>query len=175
MSHLQSSADVPLLVVSDNSRSERRISPSWTIETLRTRLEPITGVPVSAQRLSLRGGSQQPINLDGDGSIQLHAFNVASFSELRVSSHSYLSLDARPQSQPATLQCSVWRLKYRRCIDDVIRSMIQDPPVSGRTTPMSLQWPSMKCRLKTMRTEQTVFWLGRRHRNWVALIRMHQV
>ncbi|GAB7340692.1 hypothetical protein MBLNU457_7081t1 [Dothideomycetes sp. NU457] len=84
MVHLQTSADVLVQVISDNSRSERRVSPSWTIDTLKTRLEPITGIPVAAQRLSLRGGTQPPINIDADGSVQLHAFNVASFSELRV-------------------------------------------------------------------------------------------
>jgi len=85
MAYLQTSADVLMQVVSENSRSERRISPSWTIDTLKTRLEPITGIPVAAQRLSLRGGTRQSVNIDADGSIQLHALNVASFSELRVS------------------------------------------------------------------------------------------
>lgn len=90
MAYLQTSADVLMQVVSDNSRSERRISPAWTVDTLKTRLEPITGIPVAAQRLSLRGGSHQSVNIDSDGSVQLHVFNVASFSELRVSNSTSL-------------------------------------------------------------------------------------
>ncbi|QIX02462.1 hypothetical protein AMS68_007979 [Peltaster fructicola] len=53
-------ADIPLIIISANSTSERRINPSWTIAQLKARLEPITGVPAGSQRLSLKVASQQP-------------------------------------------------------------------------------------------------------------------
>ena len=33
---------------------ERRISPSWTIAQLKAKLEPVTGIPPSCQRLYMR-------------------------------------------------------------------------------------------------------------------------
>jgi len=75
--------DVPLQVISHNSRSERRISPSWTVFTLQGKLEPITGIPASAQRLSLRAPSYAPRSLD-NGDAQLSAFDLQHYSELHV-------------------------------------------------------------------------------------------
>ncbi|KAK9248488.1 CAP Gly-rich domain-containing protein [Lipomyces tetrasporus] len=46
-------ADIPLLVTSQNSSSERRISPHWTLAHLKSRLEPVTGIPSFSQRLSV--------------------------------------------------------------------------------------------------------------------------
>jgi len=34
--------------------TERRISPSWAISTLKSKLEPITGIPPSAQTIKFR-------------------------------------------------------------------------------------------------------------------------
>jgi hypothetical protein len=84
---LQSAADVPLLISSPNSSSERRISPSWSIAHLKTRLEPITGVPASSQQLSLRVGSQDavPITAQDEEQARLAQFALQPYAEIIVS------------------------------------------------------------------------------------------
>lgn len=47
------SSEIPILVTSAHSSSERRINPTWTVARLKTRLEPVTGIPASSQRLTL--------------------------------------------------------------------------------------------------------------------------
>lgn len=78
--------DIPLLIVSDNSASERRISPSWTIAQLKGRLEPVTGVPATCQKLSLKIGSQpaQPIEAADEESTILTAWPLQAYAELKV-------------------------------------------------------------------------------------------
>lgn len=84
---MQSAADVPLLISSPNSSSERRISPSWSIAHLKTRLEPITGVPASSQQLSLRVGSQDavPITAQDEEQARLAQFPLQPYAEIIVS------------------------------------------------------------------------------------------
>jgi len=83
---LQSAADVPLLISSPNSSSERRISPSWSIAQLKTRLEPITGVPASSQQLSLRVASQDavPITAANEEQTRLAEFHLQPYAEIVV-------------------------------------------------------------------------------------------
>jgi len=94
---LQSAADVPLLISSPNSSSERRISPSWSLAQLKARLEPITGVPASSQQLSLRVGSQDAVALTAadEEQTRLAAFPLQPYAEITVSASSALSLHAR--------------------------------------------------------------------------------
>ncbi|OAA43847.1 tubulin specific chaperone cofactor B [Metarhizium rileyi] len=80
-------ADIPLQVISENSASERRITPSWSITALKTKLEPITGVPPSAQKLSLRtsGGSDAiPVEAADEDDTRLSSFPLAPYAELHV-------------------------------------------------------------------------------------------
>jgi tubulin-folding cofactor B len=90
---LQAAADVPLLISSPNSSSERRISPSWSIAVLKTRLEPITGIPASSQQLTLRVGSQDavPIAAADEEHTQLAAFALQPYAEIIVSPSLYLA------------------------------------------------------------------------------------
>jgi len=84
---MHTAADVPLNIVSDNSRSERRISPSWTIAHLKERLEPITGIPSSSQKLTLKlGGSQSSVVLSAlnEETTQLSQFPLQPYAELNV-------------------------------------------------------------------------------------------
>ena len=78
--------DIPLLIVSENSASERRISPSWTIAQLKGRLEPVTGVPATCQKLSLKIGSQaaQPIEAADEETTILAAWPLQAYAELKV-------------------------------------------------------------------------------------------
>ncbi|KAF2002510.1 hypothetical protein P154DRAFT_140203 [Amniculicola lignicola CBS 123094] len=88
---LHSAPDVPLLINSPNSQSERRINPSWTIAAFKTRLEPITGIPTGCQQLSLRVGSQDAVAITAadEEQTQLGAFALQPYAEITV-------VDTRP-------------------------------------------------------------------------------
>lgn len=80
-------ADVPLLVISDNATAERRITPSWTITQLRTKLEPITGVPPSFQKLVLKKPGTDSVSVESaneDGTY-LSSYALVPYAELHVS------------------------------------------------------------------------------------------
>lgn len=89
---LQTAGDVPLLISSPNASSERRITPSWTIAFLKTRLEPITGIPAGCQQLTLRVGSQDavPITAVDEEQTQLAAFALQPYAEINVSCFVFL-------------------------------------------------------------------------------------
>ena len=81
-------ADIPLLITSENSSSsERRVTPSWSISHLKARLEPITGIPASCQRLSLRIASQAPqaIEAQDEDVTQLSNWPLHTYAEIYVS------------------------------------------------------------------------------------------
>lgn len=80
-------ADVPLYVVSDYSSSERRITPSWSIAQLKTKLEPITGIPPSCQHIFLKTSSNDgiPIEASDEEAVYLQSFPLAPYAELQVS------------------------------------------------------------------------------------------
>lgn len=81
-------ADIPLQVVSDVTASEIRITPSWTISQLKSKLEPVTGIPPSAQRLSLNaasGASAVPIDAPDPDNMTLSNWNLTPYAELHVS------------------------------------------------------------------------------------------
>ncbi|KAI9849413.1 MAG: hypothetical protein M1838_000156 [Thelocarpon superellum] len=61
---LHTTADVSLLITSASSSSERRITPSWSIATLKSKLEPVTGIPPSSQRLVLHVGGAGGVDDD---------------------------------------------------------------------------------------------------------------
>ncbi|KAJ6193854.1 tubulin-specific chaperone-like protein B [Bipolaris maydis] len=110
---LQSAADVPLLISSPNSSSERRISPAWTIAHLKTRLEPITGIPAACQQLSLRLASQDPVALvaaDEDHT-QLAAFPLQPYAEISIRVH--------PLHVQTSMTCPPLR-KYEHRTDSVL-------------------------------------------------------
>lgn len=80
-------ADVPLLVVSENSSAERRITPSWSISTLKAKLETVTGIPPSAQKILLKTAAEGsvPVEASDEDSTQLNAFRLTAYAELHVS------------------------------------------------------------------------------------------
>jgi tubulin-specific chaperone B len=80
-------ADVPLQVISDNSSSERRITPSWSISQLKAKLEFVTGVPPSSQRLSLKTANRAvvPIEAPDEDNVYLTSFPLSAYAELHVS------------------------------------------------------------------------------------------
>lgn len=80
-------ADIPLLITSENSSSERRVTPSWSLAHLKERLEPITGIPANCQRLSLKVASQapQPLEAADEDSTQIGAWRLQAYAEIHVS------------------------------------------------------------------------------------------
>lgn len=97
---LQTAADVPLFISSPNSSSERRITPSWSIAQLKTRLEPITGIPATSQQLTLRLPSHETVAIAAadEEQTQLAAFALQPYAEItvsRLSSSLFLSLPLR--------------------------------------------------------------------------------
>ena len=79
--------DIPLLIVSTASSSERRITPSWTIAHLKTRLEPVTGIPPSAQTLTMRLPDQQEtsvIEAGDEETTQIGQWPLVPYAELKV-------------------------------------------------------------------------------------------
>ena len=99
-------ADVPLQVISEQAASERRISPSWSINQLRGRLEPITGIPPSSQKLSLKavGGERIAIEAADEENTRLSSFPLAPYAELHVS-HGNLSFARRTKKNGFLFSC----------------------------------------------------------------------
>lgn len=90
-------ADVPLLVISEYAASERRITPSWSIFQLKTKLEPVTGIPPSFQRLSLKtsaGSEKISVEAADEDAVRLSSFPLAPYAELHVSQPLSISLVA---------------------------------------------------------------------------------
>jgi len=66
--------DIPvqIIVPADDSNAapilsaERRITPSWTIAQLKSKLEPVTGIPFTSQLLRARGIDGSWIVLEDD-------------------------------------------------------------------------------------------------------------
>lgn len=81
-------ADVPLYVVSEFASSERRITPSWSISQLRTKLEPITGIPPYSQQIFLKTSSNEkiPVEAENEDAVYLQSFPLAPYAELEVGS-----------------------------------------------------------------------------------------
>jgi hypothetical protein len=84
---MQIAGDIPLLVTSENSSSERRVTPSWTIGQFKAKLEPVTGIPPLSQKLTLRVPGQQglPVEAADEENTQLNVFPLAPYAELHVS------------------------------------------------------------------------------------------
>lgn len=79
--------DVPVLVVSSAASSERRVNPSWTISQLKAKLESVTGIPPSAQALTLRlPGSPQgtSISAENEHLTKLELWSLPPYAEIHV-------------------------------------------------------------------------------------------
>ncbi|PHH55744.1 Cell polarity protein alp11 [Ceratocystis fimbriata CBS 114723] len=85
--------DVSLFVVSDYSASERRITPSWSIDQLRAKMETVTGIPPSCQQISYKtpSGEVIPVSAADEEKTTLEGWNLSRQGELRIN-------DTRPAS-----------------------------------------------------------------------------
>ena len=89
---LTTSRDVPLIITSTASSSERRITPSWTIAHLKVKLEPVTGIPPSSQKLTLRLPEQQQqqqefaVGAPDEEAVRIGAWPLMAYAEIHVRS-----------------------------------------------------------------------------------------
>lgn len=84
---LVTAADIPIRVTSDNASAERRVTPSWTIAFLKSKLEPVTGIPPSSQQLTLRlphAPQPVPISSHDEETTQIASFPLQPYVELHV-------------------------------------------------------------------------------------------
>ncbi|KAF4624907.1 hypothetical protein G7Y89_g13262 [Cudoniella acicularis] len=97
---MQTAGDIPLLVKSENSNSERRVTPSWTIGQLKAKLEPVTGIPPLSQKLILKLGSQQsvPIEAVDEENTQLSSFPLAPYAEILIRDDPFMTDGIVPAS-----------------------------------------------------------------------------
>ncbi|KAF8544490.1 CAP Gly-rich domain-containing protein [Trichophaea hybrida] len=120
---LQTTADVTVLINSENSSSERRVTPAWTISQLKSKLLPITGIPPSSQELTLRlPHAPQPIDIasNDEDTTQLSNFPLQPYAEIHV-------VDTRPASARLNLtdtsEVEKWEMpeeQYQKRSDSVL-------------------------------------------------------
>ena len=85
-SGMQTARDIPLIITSAAASSERRITPSWTIAQLKAKLEPVTGIPPSSQKLSLRVPNQAERVLEAtdEETVQVGQWQLVDYAEIHV-------------------------------------------------------------------------------------------
>ncbi|KAJ6262136.1 Cell polarity protein alp11 [Drechslerella dactyloides] len=79
--------DIIVLLHSENAVTERRVTQSWTIADLKLKLEPVTGIPPSAQRLSYQlPDSNSPVTLErlNENAVQVSELQWQMYTKLTV-------------------------------------------------------------------------------------------
>ena len=92
---LQTAVDIPIQITSETAGSERRVSPSWSIGQLKSKLELVTGIPPLSQRLALKRSGQPsiPIEAVDEETTQLSNFPLAPYAEIHVSLQASFSVE----------------------------------------------------------------------------------
>ncbi|KAK1143825.1 hypothetical protein N8T08_006076 [Aspergillus melleus] len=91
-------ADVAVIITSPSAgpnagsqfQNERRITPTWTVTQLKSKLETMTGIPPGSQRLHLKSPGQPGRWIDGDDTV-IGDWGLVKGCEIEVH-------DSRPQS-----------------------------------------------------------------------------
>lgn len=87
-------ADISVFITSDQTSSERRISPSWTITELKFKLETVTGIPPSSQTLQVYPSATASFPSPATQNINEDSTTVA---DLGISSYGRIHIhDSRP-------------------------------------------------------------------------------
>jgi len=160
---LQTLSDLPVQIIVPNDSNpsgptllsaERRVTPSWTVSQLKTKLEPITGIPTSSQSLRTKslhhGGAWIQLD-DEDALLSTSRYELRRGSEIEVldlrpkherHNANFLSADLSsvekyqmPESQYEKLEDSVLAWKRRQKLgrfDPHAKS--QDEIIKGRRT-----------------------------------------
>lgn len=78
--------DIPMLITSTTASCERRITPFWTISQLKAKLEPVTGIPISSQQLTLVLPDHRNIVIEAkdEDAVQLNTFELIAYAEINV-------------------------------------------------------------------------------------------
>lgn len=83
---METARDIPVRITSATINSERRITPSWTIAQFKDKLELITGVPHSSQKLTLQHGTDQEVVIEAENEeqMQVGSFVQMAYTEIKV-------------------------------------------------------------------------------------------
>lgn len=78
--------DIPMLITSTTASCERRITPSWTISQLKAKLEPVTGIPVSSQQLTLELPDHRNVVIEAkdEDAVQVSTFELIAYAKINV-------------------------------------------------------------------------------------------
>lgn len=78
--------DIPMLITSTTASCERRITPSWTISQLKAKLEPVTGIPISSQQLTLVLPDHRNVVIEAkdEDAVQVSTFELIAYAEINV-------------------------------------------------------------------------------------------
>jgi tubulin-folding cofactor B len=84
---LQTAGDIPIQITSENAGSERRITPSWSIRQLKSKLELVTGIPPLSQTLTLNRPGRPPVPIEAadEENTPLAHFPLERYAEIHVS------------------------------------------------------------------------------------------
>ncbi|KAI1329325.1 CAP Gly-rich domain-containing protein [Xylariaceae sp. FL0255] len=106
-------ADVPLLVTSESSSSERRVTPSWSISQLKSKLESVSGIPPSCQRLKLKTVANETVAIEAidEDATLLSNFALSPYAELQI-------IDTRPAGARLNLNDTAGVEKYVMPVDE---------------------------------------------------------
>lgn len=161
--------------------TERRITPTWTVMQVKTKLETMTGIPPGCQRLRVKVPGRPDQWADGDDRL-IGDWGLVKGSEIEVGSLFFLCLAVH-----LTLFWLLYRAQNGMSFDPscqgngyatnsghiliypLTRSMTTARKPCGLTLPTYHQSRNMCCQLRHTRPVRTLCWLGRRTRSWVGL------
>ncbi|CAG8444156.1 3739_t:CDS:2, partial [Scutellospora calospora] len=142
---------VTVFVQSDNASSERRFDKGISISQLKTKLEPITGIPAESQLLQLYNGDTLVTSVEGDD-YMLGAFPVDNFMTLKVLIHYSMVMDYSMNIKP----------NYNH---DSIRLLTPILAIIEINIMICHLWKNMNYRKKNMRNAQENSVLAFKQRN----------
>ena len=82
-------ADIPVFVDSDDTSSERRVSPDWSVSTLKQKMWPITGIPPDYQIITFPAQSSASSITDDT---LLSSLSLSPYTAVKIT-------DSRPPAQ----------------------------------------------------------------------------
>lgn len=130
--------------------SERRITPTWTVMQLKGKLETMSGIPPGSQRLRIKIPGRPDQWAENDDRT-IGEYGLTKGSEIEVGSLPF---------------------PYQANAEPFNRSMTLAPRRCGLTSPIYPRSRNMNCLLRHTSLFQTLFWPGRKIKNWAALIPM---
>jgi tubulin-folding cofactor B len=93
---LQTPADIPVIITAASTagadaepsfHTERRVTPSWTVLQLKSKLETMTGIPPGSQRLRLKAPGWPDQWIQGDADRAVGDWGLVKGCEIEVCIH----------------------------------------------------------------------------------------